>query len=203
MADNCFQVWHCSVNEFVLFCRRLTVAFLPFISPFFADTHTASMLFDFSSLCLCFLVIWPPCLPSPWLSWCPLSFSSVFLFSPLFSQFGILRSGRLFYIFALLVVPFLCLVCSLSANNRGILYFAVRSSQQIVYLDFSCLVLLLSRLTVVIPPQQLIIPSKHKISWALSHCGHLSCAQKCLCLCRQVINMEIMTAIPITTYTVQ
>lgn len=45
MADNCFQVWHCSVNEFVLFCGRLTVSFLPFISLSFSRTHRGFLFF--------------------------------------------------------------------------------------------------------------------------------------------------------------
>lgn len=123
MADNCFQVWHCSVNEFVLFCGRLTVSFLPFISLSFSRTHT----FWFSSLCLCFLVIWPPYLPSPWLSRRPLfhSLSSQSFFLSFLSVPHSLAQ-RAFYIFALLVVPFLCFVCSLSANNRRILLFLLR-----------------------------------------------------------------------------
>lgn len=42
MADNCFQVWHRSVNEFVLFSGRLTVPLPPFISlcSLFLLTHT-------------------------------------------------------------------------------------------------------------------------------------------------------------------
>lgn len=97
MADNCFQVWHCSVNEFVLFCGRLTVSFLLFISLLFTHTHTHT--FWFSSLCLCFLVIWPPYLPSPWLSQRPLFHflsSQSFFYPPLFSQFHILWCGGLF-----------------------------------------------------------------------------------------------------------
>lgn len=138
MADNCFQVWHCSVNEFVLFCGRLTVSFLPFI--FVSFSHT---LFWFSSLCLCFLVIWPPYLPSPWLSQCPLFhfLSSQSFFTPFpLSQFHILYS--LFTV--LLVVSFLCFACLLSTNNRGILFFAMRCPQHIVYLDYSSHVLLYS-----------------------------------------------------------
>lgn len=54
MADNCFQVWHCSVNEFVLLCGRLTVSFLSFIFlSFCKHKHTRShflisLLFVFS-----------------------------------------------------------------------------------------------------------------------------------------------------------
>lgn len=54
MADNCFQVWHCSVNEFVLLCGRLTVSFLSFIFLSFCThkhTHThflISLLFVFA-----------------------------------------------------------------------------------------------------------------------------------------------------------
>lgn len=161
MADNCFQVWHCSVNEFVLLCGRLTVSFLPFI--FVSFSHT---LFWFSSLCLCFLDIWPPYLPTPWLSQCPLFhfLSSQPFFTPFpLSQFHI--RYRLFTV--LLVVSFLCFACLLSANNRGILYFAMRCPQQIVYLDFSSLVLLYS--PVINPLQQLKIPPKY--DGVLSHCG--------------------------------
>lgn len=43
MADNCFQVWRCSVNEFVQFCWQLTVSSFQFVSGF---SHTAT-LFDF------------------------------------------------------------------------------------------------------------------------------------------------------------
>lgn len=128
MADNCFQVWHCSVNEFVLFCGRLTVSFLPFISLSFSHTHTHFLIFFSLPLFSCYLAsifTLSLALSTPSLS---LSLLSIFLFS--------------FYIFALLVIPFLCFVCSRSANNRGILYFPACCSQQIVYLDFSSLILL-------------------------------------------------------------
>lgn len=54
MADNCFQVWHRSVNEFVLLCGRLTVSFLSFIFlSFCTHKHThahflISLLFVFA-----------------------------------------------------------------------------------------------------------------------------------------------------------
>lgn len=54
MADNCFQVRHCSVNEFVLLCGRLTVSFLSFIFlSFCTHKHThahflISLLFVFA-----------------------------------------------------------------------------------------------------------------------------------------------------------
>lgn len=37
-AENCFQVWHCSANEFVLYFGRLTASVLPLIS--LSHTHT-------------------------------------------------------------------------------------------------------------------------------------------------------------------
>lgn len=43
MADNCFQVWRRSVNEFVQFCWQLTVSSFQFVSGF---SHTR-ILFDF------------------------------------------------------------------------------------------------------------------------------------------------------------
>lgn len=132
MADNCFQVWHCSVNEFVLFCGRLTVSLLPFIF-LFSLTHFLiffSLPLFSSYLASIFTLSLAPSMPP-----LSLSFFSIFLFSLL---------PQAFYIFALLVVPFRSFVCSLSANNRGILYFVMRCSQQIVYLDSSGLVLMYS-----------------------------------------------------------
>lgn len=100
MADNCFQVWHRSVNEFVLFCGQLTVSFLPFIShsTLFPASHTQTHTFWFSSLRLCFLVIWPPYSPAPWLFSTPsFTFFLLSLFSScLLSKFHILQRSRLF-----------------------------------------------------------------------------------------------------------
>lgn len=82
MADNCFQVWHCSVNEFVLFCRRLTVSFLPFISLSFSHTHF--LIFFSLPLFSCYLAsiftlslaLWKPSLSLSLLNLSP-SFLSV------------------------------------------------------------------------------------------------------------------------------
>lgn len=128
MADNCFQVWHCSVNEFVLFCGRLTVSFLPFISLSFSHTHTFLI---FLSL-LCFLVIWPPYLPSPWLSQCPLFhfLSSQSFFSPsLFSQFHILWHSRHFTSLLYSLFPFFVLFAhwALTTEEFSILLCVVQN----------------------------------------------------------------------------
>lgn len=83
---------------------------------------------------------------------------SPIIFLPLFSLSTTFFGAAAFYIFALLV-PFLCLVCSLGANNRKVLYFAVNYSQQMVYLDFSSLILLYSSVTFSRAPQQLKTPT--------------------------------------------
>ena len=151
MADNCFQVWHCSVNEFVLFCGRLTVSFLPFISSPFLSLSLCLSLFLSLTLSLSnshisffdFLLPLFSCyLASIFTLSLALSTPSFSLSSQSFSLlsliFHILCCGGHFYIFALLV-PFLCFVCSLSANNKGLLcFFSVCSSQHIV--DFNSLI---------------------------------------------------------------
>lgn len=115
MADNCFQVWHCSVNEFVLFCGRLTVCFVPFISVFF--THTRALLIFFSlPLFSCYLasiftLSLAPSMPS-------LSLSLFQSFSLSFLSVPHSLPQQAFYIFALLIFPFLCFVRSLGANNK-------------------------------------------------------------------------------------
>lgn len=129
MADNCFQVWHCSVNEFVQFCWQLTVSSFQFVSGF---SHTGR-LFDF----LCFVFVFQlsglhiyPLLGSL----IARSFTfSLNLFHYLFSQFATFFGVAAFYIFYL----FCCFVqfYSLGANNRRRFCFAVDYLSQIVYLD--------------------------------------------------------------------
>lgn len=122
MADNCFQVWHCSLNEFVLLCGRLAVS-----SPFFhfslilhTHKHTRDrffFFFDFASLC--FHAIWPLYLPSPWLS---LFFLSLNLFLPR----PILCRSCFFFFFTSLLYLFLFLfvkICTQGAPNTAALRF--------------------------------------------------------------------------------
>lgn len=147
MADNCFQVCRCSVNEFVQFCWQLTVSSFQFVSRF---SHTGT-LFDF----LRFVFVFPlsglhiyPLLGSL----VALSFTfSLNLFSLLFSQFTTFFGVAAFYIFYL----FCCFVrfCSLGANNRRRFCFAVDYSPQKVYLDSGSLILRYSSVTVITAPQ--------------------------------------------------
>lgn len=154
MADNCFQVWHCSVNEFVLFRRQLTVSFLPFISLSFF-THIG-ILFDFLLFVFVFLLSGLHIYPLLG-SFNALSFTFSLNLSPsLFSQYHILWRGGFLH---LCFTCSLCLVCLLGANNRKVFYFAVNYSQQIVYLDFSSLILLYSSITFIRAPQQLKTPT--------------------------------------------
>lgn len=57
MADNCFQVWLCSVNEFfslpLSFLLVLTMSLLPFIPLSYTHTHTGWL----TPLCLCFFFL--------------------------------------------------------------------------------------------------------------------------------------------------
>lgn len=141
MADNCFQVWHCSVNEFVLLCGRLTVSFLSFIFLSFCTHKHTRALFDLAPLC--FRAIWPPYLPSPWLS---LFFLSLNLFLPC----RILRRGCFFtsvlYLFLLVFVK----IFTQGAHNTR----APHYSQQIVYLDLRSLIQLCSSVTFQRHPQR-------------------------------------------------
>lgn len=127
MADNCFQVWHCSVNEFVLFCGQLTVSFLPFISLSFSHTHTH--FFDFLLFAFVFLLsglhIYP-LLGSPnTLFHFPSSQS--FFSSSLFSQFHIL--GWLFTSLLYSLFPFFVLFARwvLTTREFSILLCVVHS----------------------------------------------------------------------------
>lgn len=104
MADNCFQVWRCSVNEFVQFCWQLTVSSFQFVSGF---SHTGT-LFDFLHFVFVFslsgLHTYPllGSLLSPFLSF------SLNLFSlPILSVYHILWCGCFLH---LLLVLLLCSV---------------------------------------------------------------------------------------------
>lgn len=90
---------------------------------------------------LCFLVIWPPYLPSPWLFH--------ILSSPSFFSLGPLCAGVFTSLLYSLFPLFVSLACSLSSDNKGIPYFAASCSQQIIYLDLSSLLLLYSPLLFV------------------------------------------------------
>lgn len=145
MADNCFQVWRRSVNEFVQFCWQLTVSSFQFVSGF---SHTRT-LFDFLRFVFVFqlsgLHIYPllGSLSLPFLSLSLL----IFLSLPLTTFFGVAA----FYIFNL----FCCFVWfySLGANNRRCFSFAADYSQQIVYLDFGSLILWCFSVIVITTPQ--------------------------------------------------
>lgn len=116
MADNCFQVWHCSVNEFVLFCGRLTVSFLLFISLLFTHTHTHFLIFFSLPLFSCYLAsifTLSLALSTPSLS---LSLFSIFLLSPSFLSVPHSLVRWAFYIFALLMFPFFVLWLSAESD---------------------------------------------------------------------------------------
>lgn len=149
MSDNCFQVWRCSVNEFVQFCWQLTVSSFQFVSGF---SHTGT-LFDF--LCFVFVFPWSGLHTYPLLgSLVALSFTFFLtLFSlPILSVYHILWCGCFFH---LLLVLLFCFVrfYSLGTNNRRRFCFAVDYLPQIVYLDSSRLILRYSSLTVILAPQ--------------------------------------------------
>lgn len=128
MADNCFQVWHCSVNEFVLLCGWLTVSFLSFIFLSFCThkhTHThflISLLFVFA---LSGLHIYP-LLGS-------ISFFSLNLFLPLCI---LCFFTSVLYLVLLVFVKFF----TQGAHNTGVLHFAVHYSQPTVYLDLGSII---------------------------------------------------------------
>lgn len=105
MADNCFQVWHCSVNEFVLFCGQLIVSFLPFVLSYF-HTHTGT-LFDFPLFVFIFLLSDSHIYPLLG-SLNALSFTFSLNLSPSFLSAFTFFGVAAFNIFALLV-PCLCL----------------------------------------------------------------------------------------------
>lgn len=126
MADNCLQVWRCSVNEFVQFCWQLTVSSFQFVSGF---SHTGT-LFDFLRFAFVFLLSGLHVYPLLG-SLVPLSF--LIFFHSLFSQFTTFFGVAAFYISYL----FCCFVRfnSLGANNRRRFSFALDYRLQIVYLD--------------------------------------------------------------------
>lgn len=158
MADNCFQVWRCSVNEFVQFCWQLTVSSFQFVSGF---SHTHAHVLIFSALSLFFpypvsIFTLSLALSSPFLS-----LSLLIFFHSLFSQFSTFFGVAAFYIFYL----FCCFVrfYSLGANNRGRFCSAVDYSPQIVYLDSGSLILRHSSVTVITAPQQSKMPTRKQI----------------------------------------
>lgn len=145
MAENCFQVWRCSVNEFVQFCWQLTVSSFQFVSGF---SHTAT-LFDFLRFVFVFplssLHIYPLLGSLVTLSFT--FFLNLFFSHSLFSQFTTSFGVAAFYILYL----FCCFVrfYSLGANNRRRFCFAVDYSLQIVFLDSGSLILQYSSVTVI------------------------------------------------------
>lgn len=150
MADNCFQVWRRSVNEFVQFCWQLSESSFQFVSGFFTHTHT--FFFDFLLFVFVFLLSGLRIYP---LLGSLVAFSFTFslnLFSSLFSQYTTFFGVAAFYVFYL----FCCFVRfrSLGADNRRLFCFGVRYSLRIVYLDSGGLVLLYSSVTVITAPQQ-------------------------------------------------
>lgn len=125
MADNCFQVWHHSVNEFVLFCRR------PFLSFLFHRPHCFLALFDYFLFTLLSSHRVYPLLGA--------------LRRPiLFSAFLLSPSSPHSSLFALLSCS-PSLFCLLADNRNPPFFFkfffALCRSQQTVYLDSSCRVL--------------------------------------------------------------
>lgn len=143
MADNCFQVWHRSVNEFVLLCGRLTVSFLSFIFLSFC-THKhmhahflISLLFVFA---LSGLHIYP-LLGS-------LFFLSLNLFLPCCILFFFFTSEL--YLFLLVFVK----IFTQGVHNTGALRSAAHYSLQIVYLDLGSLIQLCSSVTFQRHPQR-------------------------------------------------
>lgn len=121
MADNCFQVWHCSVNEFVLFCGQLTVSFCPFISLSFSYSQAHFLIFFSLSLFSCYLAS---------IFTLSLALSTPSLSLSLFSLSTTFFNAVAFYIFALLV-PCLCLVCLPGATTEefSILLCIINSKQ--------------------------------------------------------------------------
>lgn len=130
MPDNCFQVWRCSVNEFVLFCGQLTVSFCPFISLSFSNSQAHFLIFFSLSLFSCYLAsIFTLSLAflTPSLS------LSLVICLPLFSLSATFFGAVAFYIFALLV-PFLCLVCSLQQRS-SLFYCASLTANSLPWLQ--------------------------------------------------------------------
>lgn len=134
MADNCFQVWHCSVNEFVLLCGQLTVSFLSFIFlSFCTHKHTHShflilLLFVFS---LSGLHIYP------------LLGSLSFFFLLIFFSLAAFFAAAAFFFFTSMLYLFLLVFVKIfteGAHNTRSLCFAAHYSQQIVYLDLGSLI---------------------------------------------------------------
>lgn len=151
MADNCFQVCRCSVNEFVQFCWLLTVSSFQFVSGF---SHAGTLFFfDF----LHFVFVFPlPCLHIyPLLGSLVVTLSFTFPLNPfslpILSVHCVLWCGCFLH---LLPVLLLCSVLLAGRQQQTtFLFFAADYLPQIVYLVSGSPIMRHSFVTLITAPR--------------------------------------------------